>query len=132
MNFNRALLPAFLLYAMCGGIATAFDWGSFYLTGFIFKWHYLPAVVVSFSLGAMINYVANKFITFKNYYKNIPLQFGVYLFGVATALTLTALQMLLLVDYCHLPPMSSRITVTGIMLFYNFAYHNWLTFGRLK
>ncbi|MEW6387832.1 MAG: GtrA family protein [Thermodesulfobacteriota bacterium] len=132
MSFNRALLPAFLLYAMCGGVATAFDWGSFYLTSFILKWHYLPAVIVSFSLGAIINYIANKFITFKNYYRNIPLQFSVYLFGVATALALTALQMFLLVGYFHIPKMVARITVTGIMLFFNFAYNNWLTFGRLK
>ena len=132
MNLNRDLLPAFFLYAMCGGLATAFDWGSFYLTGFILQWHYLPAVIISFSLGAVINFIANNIITFKNYYKNIPLQFSVFLFGVATALTLTALQMLLLVDYCLFSPMSSRIMVTGIMLFYNFAYHNWLTFGRLK
>ena len=131
-NGQGRLLPLFFLYSLCGGLATLFDWGSFYVASYRWEWHYIAAVTLSFSLGTVVNYGSNKFITFKNYYKNIPLQFGVFLVGAGSALLLTALQMLLLVEYFRYSKMGARILVTAIMLFYNFCFHRYLTFGRLR
>lgn len=128
----QALFFSFLCYVLCGGLATIFDWGSFYVASYLLKWHYVLAVILSFSLGTLVNYISNKFITFHNFYKNIPLQFGVFLVGAGSALLLTALMMLLLVEYFHYSKMGARILVTGIMLFYNFNFHRYLTFGRLR
>ncbi len=131
-NGSGRLLPLFFLYALCGGLATLVDWGSFYIASYLLKWHYVLAVILSFSLGTLVNYISNKFITFHNFYKNIPLQFGVFLVGAGSALLLTALMMLLMVEYFHYSKMGARILVTGIMLFYNFNFHRCLTFGRLR
>ncbi|MBW1954037.1 MAG: GtrA family protein, partial [Deltaproteobacteria bacterium] len=75
---------------------------------------------------------SNKIITFQNYYKNIPLQYSVFLIGALSALLLTYLQMLLLIDYCRLQAMPARMLVTFIMLFYNYAFHKYFTFGKLR
>ena len=125
-------MTTFFLYAFCGGLATIFDWGTFYLANYILKWNYLIAVSLSFILGTLVNYTSNRIITFSNYYKNIPLQYGVFLIGAGCALFLTYLQMILFVEALRFSPMRARIIVTGIMLFFNFTFHKSFTFGKLK
>jgi len=128
----RGLLPSFFLYSLCGGIATIFDWGSFYIYIKLFKWHYILAGLLSFSLGTVVNYSTNKFITFRNYYRKLPLQYGLFLLGALTALLITLLMMFIFAEFCGISPMYARIITTAIMLFYNFIFHKYLTFGWLK
>lgn len=126
------LSTAFFLYALCGGIATIFDWSTFYFANYVWKWNYLSAVSLSFFIGTIVNFSFNKIITFKNIYKNILLQYGVFLLGAFTALLLTYLQMILLIDYLSFPAMQARMLVTGIMLMYNFTFHKLFTFGKFR
>lgn len=126
------LTTTFFLYAICGGVATIFDWGTFYLANYIWHWNYLTAVSLSFIIGTMVNYSSNKVFTFKNVYKNLPLQFGVFLIGAFTALLLTYLQMIFLIDYLKIHSMQARMIVTAIMLFYNFTFHKFFTFGKFR
>jgi hypothetical protein len=56
MTLPVKLLPSFFSYALCGGLATVFDWGSFYIASYLLHWHYLLAVTISFSLGTIVNY----------------------------------------------------------------------------
>jgi putative flippase GtrA len=128
----RNIFITFLSYTLFGGIATIFDWGTFYFSIHLLKWHYLVAVSLSFCVGTAVNFSANKIITFNNYYKNIPFQLIVYLGGALSALGLTLLLMLFFVECSHFSPMNARIISTGIMLFYNFAYHKIITFGWLR
>jgi putative flippase GtrA len=129
---RKSLSITFFYYLGCGGLATAFDWSSFYIADHILKWNYIIAVAISFILGTTVNYTTNKHITFQNTFSNIPLQFEVFLIEAGTALILTFIQMVMFVEYCHIDPMVSRILVTGIMLFYNFGFHKAYTFGRLR
>jgi len=129
---NKKLSATFCYYVCCGGIATIFDWSSFYLASYTLKLNYITAVLISFILGSTINYTTNKIITFSNNYSNISLQFAVFLVGSISALILTFIQMIILVEYMHINRMVSRILVTGIMLFYNFGFHKVYTFGKLR
>jgi putative flippase GtrA len=122
----------FLYYLCCGGIATIFDWSSFFIVNYTLKCNYITAVSISFILGTTINYTTNKVYTFCNSYSNISLQIAVFLAGSISALILTFIQMIILVEYLHIDRMVSRIFVTGIMLFYNFGFHKMYTFGKLK
>jgi len=128
----KKLGTTFFYYLCCGGIATIFDWSSFYIANYLLKLNYIIAVAISFILGSTINYTTNKFITFHNNYSNISLQFAVYLVGSSSALLLTFLQMIILVEYLHVNHMVSRILITAIMLFYNFGFHKVYTFGKLQ
>jgi len=122
----------FIYYVCCGGIATVFDWGSFYIVSYIIKWNYIAAVSISFILGSTVNFTTNKYLTFNNGFSNILLQYGVFLAGSSSALLLTFVQMIILVEYLHFDRMASRILITGIMLFYNFGFHKIYTFGKLR
>jgi putative flippase GtrA len=128
----RNFFITFLSYTLFGGIATIVDWGTFYFSCNVLKWHYLVAVSLSFCLGTAVNFSANKIITFNNAYKNIPFQLIVYLGGALTALGLTLLLMLFSVECLHFSTMNARIIATGITFFYNFAYHKIITFGWLR
>ena len=131
-QLQRSLTSSFVFFLICGGISTLFDWGSFYLANYIIKLHYLMAVSLSFSIGSIFNFFSNKYLTFKNYYNKITLQMGVFYVGVITALFLTWVQMFIFINYIHLSPMVSRMVTTFIILIYNFIYHSFITFGKLK
>jgi putative flippase GtrA len=128
----KRIYLTFLYYMCCGGVATIFDWGSFYLIAYIIKWNYITAVGISFILGSTINYTSNKYITFNNLFSNIPLQYAVFLVGSSSALILTLIQMIIFVEYLHIDRMVSRVLITAIMLFYNFGFHKIYTFGKLR
>jgi putative flippase GtrA len=131
-KMRKNLSITFFYYLCCGGLATVLDWSTFYIAKYILKFGYIIAVGISFSLGTSANYTTNKLITFRNKFKNVPLQFAVFLLGAGSALILTFIQMVIFVEYLNFNPMISRISITGIMLFYNFAFHNFYTFGRLR
>jgi putative flippase GtrA len=129
---TKEMLVRFVTFTVCGGLATICDWGAFYVAAYLIKLNYLLAVSLSFSLGAIVNYILNKIITFNNLYKNIPVQFIVFISGALSALLLTYLQLIILIEYLDYSAMNSRMISSGIMLFYNFFYHKSLTFGKLK
>ena len=116
----------------CGGLATIFDWSSFYIASYILKLNYIAAISISFILGATINYTTNRYYTFNNKFNNLSLQYAVFLLGSSSALILTFVQMIILVEYLHIDRMVSRIFITLIMLFYNFGFHKVYTFGKLR
>ncbi len=113
-----------------GGTATGIDWLSFYSLNVLGGFPYLLAVMLSFSLGAMINYLLNKFITFKDQTQQIIAQIGVYSLICALALLCSVVLMAVLVEWGKLWPMPARIITTGIMLVLNFLAHKFVTFNQ--
>ncbi len=90
------------------------------------------AVTLSYITGSTINYVLNRNITFDNKYNNIPLQFLVFLTIASSALLLTYLLMIIFVQYINFGKMISRMIITAIIMLYNYNFHRFFTFGRLK
>jgi putative flippase GtrA len=120
----------FAIYVVMGGTATGADWLSFYSLNVLGGFSYLFAVVLSFSLGAMINYLLNKFITFKDQTPQIIAQIGVYSLICAIALLCSVLLMFVLIEWVKLWPMPARIVTTGIMLILNFLFHKFITYNQ--
>ncbi len=129
---SRRVTPQFLSFLVCGGIATIFDWSIFYVAAYVVKWNYMLAVTLSYITGSTINYVLNRNITFDNKYNNIPLQFLVFLTIASSALLLTYLLMIIFVQYINFGKMISRMIITAIIMLYNYNFHRFFTFGRLK
>ncbi len=117
------------MYLAMGGAATGLDWFSFYLLTANLGAGYLPAVSVSFTLGAALNYVLNKFLTFRDRTEQIFAQVGIYTLLCAFSLILSAGWMYLLVEKLNLSPMAARMVTTGIMLLVNFTLHKFLTYN---
>lgn len=122
----------FFSYVFCGGIATIFDWTSFYIANNCYNLNFIYAVSLSFVIGSVVNFISNKLITFQNNYNNYSLQYIIFLIGAITALILTNLQMFYLIKLFNISPMNARMTVTFIMLFFNFSFHKLITFGIMK
>jgi len=127
---NQSMGRQFAIYVVMGGTATAVDWLSFYALNVLGGFSYLFAVMLSFSLGAMINFLLNKFITFKDQTPQIIAQIGVYSLICVIALLCSVLLMLVLIEWAKLRPMPARIVTTGIMLMLNFLVHKFITYNQ--
>jgi putative flippase GtrA len=130
--FRRLILSQFLRYVFLAGLATLVDWSAFALGIYRLNLHYLPSVILAFSLGSFFNFILNKYLNFKNSYKKLHLQFGAFLTVALIGLLPTIALMYLLIDFLLLPQLLSRIITTGIVLFYSFFGHKYITFGLLK
>jgi putative flippase GtrA len=127
---NKSMVRQFTLYALMGGMATGVDWLSFYSLNIIGGVSYLVAVILSFSLGAMINYLLNRFITFKDQTRQIIAQIGVYSFICALSLLGSIILMYVLVEQVRLWSMAARMVTSGIMLVLNFLVHKFITYNQ--
>jgi putative flippase GtrA len=128
--FNKSTFRQFAIYVVIGGTATGVDWLFFYFLNVRGGFSYLSAVVLSFSLGAMINYLLNKFITFKDQTRQIIAQIGLYGLICAIALVCSVLLMFVLVEWAKLWPMLARVVASGIMLLFNFLAHKYITYNQ--
>ena len=129
-HLDVALRRQFLLYTFIGGIATAVDWGSFYLLNQQAGIDYKLAVTLSFTFGAITNYVLNKTITFKDKTKQIGAQIGIYIIISVLSLLMSVLLMFIQIDLLAVHAMVARVITTGIMLCCNFLMHKLLTFNQ--
>jgi len=127
---NQSMVRQFAVYVVMGGTATGVDWLAFYALNVLGGFSYLFAVILSFSLGAMINFLLNKFITFKDQTPQIIAQIGVYSLICVIALLCSVLLMFVLVEWAKLWPMLARIVTTGIMLILNFLFHKFITYNQ--
>jgi len=128
---QRSKFMIFLTYLFFGGVATLIDWGTFSITLYI-GFHYLLSLTLSFSLGSITNFSLNKYFNFKNKYKNVPLQFLIYLIIAIGGLTISMLMMLFAVEILQAEKVPARIIITFLMLAYNYAGHTLITFSKFK
>jgi len=119
-----------LSFALVGGFATILDWFIFYILAINFNMYYQFALVVSFSLSAVFNYVFNKKITFKSRSKKIFSQFTLFFIIALFALLISILVMFVLVDLFLIDKLISRIFTTLLIFFINYLAHSNLTFSN--
>jgi len=129
-NFWRHLSAQFVSYAFVGGLATIVDWGGFWLVQYKLNWHYQLAVIIGFLLGAITNYLLNKFITFRDHSRYLVQQIGVYCVVSALSWLFSAALMYVWIEKLRLAPMLSRVLTSGVLLLVNFVMHKMLTFNR--
>ena len=125
-------MNTFFLYILCGGTATIFDWGCFYIVNSIYNINYLYAITLSFILGSSVSFISNKFITFNNRFSNYSFQYLIFLAGAISSLLFTYIQMIFFVNVIKIVPFHARIFITFIMLFYNYYFNKIITFGMMK
>lgn len=111
-----------------GAVSTLFDW-AFFAIGY--KWVHLPywiALIISFSIGAFINFNLNKHLTFRNKSKSVlqPITF------IIIAGTMLAISLALMAYFIKgMDAIIARMITTGIIFVCNFFMHKLITFGRL-
>ena len=115
-----------LSYIFFAGIATAFEWTSFYILNTTF--HYILAAIVSLTIGCILNYSLNKVFTFKDKDKKIARQFTKFLIVASAYYILTILFMYILVTLLYTSPMVSKIITTLLLLIFSYNAHRAFTF----
>jgi putative flippase GtrA len=111
-----------------GIVSTLFDW-AFFAMGY--KWVSLPywlALIISFSIGALVNFSLNKRMTFRNKSKKVlqPIVF-VVIAGIMLGISLV----LMAYFVKKMDAIIARMITTGIIFVCNFFLHKIITFGRL-
>ena len=131
MNINTGLsefIRQGIWFLAIGTVSTLFDW-AFFVIGY--KWIHLSywvALIISFSIGAFINFNLNKRLTFQNKSKNIfqPITF-IIIAGIMLAMSLG----LMAYFVARMDAVFARMITTGIIFICNFFMHKAITFGRL-
>lgn len=129
-NMSRtSWLGQFCVYGLVGGISTALDWGTFYLTNNQLGLHYVVCTLLSILVGSSANFTLNRLVTFKNKSKRVGLQVLVFCVVSATSILLSIVWMHVLVKMIGLLPFVARMTTTLIMYPINFLLIKVFVFG---
>jgi putative flippase GtrA len=123
-------LGQFFVYGLVGGISTALDWGTFYLTNNRLGLHYVVCTLLSILIGSSANFTLNRFVTFKNKSKRVGLQVLVFSVVSATSILLSIGWMYLLVNIIRLLPLVARMTTTLVMYPINFLLIKFFVFDH--
>lgn len=118
----------FCMYFFFGGIATLVDWGLVYISTSILGVWYVASVGVGYVGGLISAYTLHRKFTFQDRLSNIRKQFFIFWIITVIGLFLTWGIVIFSVEYIGLWYMHARILATGIMLFWNFVGHKYVTF----
>ena len=124
------LVRQFMKYLLMGGLATAADWGSFFILNQVCGFYYRGSLVASFLAGSFSNFALNKRFTFHDQTRRLLAQLSIYGVLIIVSFTCSYLLMSLQVDLLLVHPMIARMCTTGIMLVANFALNKFVTFNR--
>jgi putative flippase GtrA len=118
-----------LSFFIVGSISTIADWATFAGLYKIFHIAQWLSLLVAFSLGAIINFIINKRVTFKNQSTD-KLQPAVF-FTIAAAMYFVSLIAMAIITR-RVDPIIARMITTGIVFVINFFLHKTITFGKFK
>ncbi len=110
-----------LTFAFFGAIATTIDWSAFYLTNTRLGWHYIASVTLSSTLGTLVSFFCNKYLTFRDPSKRMVRQLGSFVGVTIGGLFITYGLLALFIDGVHLSAMLSRMLATGVVFLYNYV-----------
>lgn len=120
----------FMRFLCVGGVATIFDWSTFYLFNQIVGTHYQFALVAAWLIGTLVHYSLNRFFTFRSKARQVGIQLTAHIGVSVVSLGMSALSMYILVDVVLLNPMLGRVLTTGVMFMFNYLFHKYFTFNE--
>ncbi len=87
------------------------------LTEYIGLW-YLCSSIIAYIINQLVNFVIQKFWTFRNKdSKEVPKQLSLYLGIAFIYFLINTIMMYILTDYCHFYYIVSQIIMTGVLSF---------------
>lgn len=126
---QKSAIKELFLYLLVGGLATLTEWAAFFLLG-LAAVHYAPATILAYLLSTFINWLAGRWLIFKerrlSLWKELA---GVYLASLL-GLLLNLLIMWVAVDLLTIPEMLSKIAATALVFAYNFLVRKLLIYRK--
>ena len=128
-NKRMKTLRELVKFSIAGFLATIIDWGVFYFL-IIELVHYQAALITSYSLSCLTNYVLNKYFTFNCRCKYIFSQVSTYTLLSILGLLGSMGLMYVLIEKLFMDEMVSRILTTGALFLFNYFAHKYITFNK--
>ena len=122
----------FFRYCLAGGIAGLTDLTIFYTANELVHLYYLYAIFISFTIAAMVNYILQRRLTFKNKYTKKHKQIAVFVVIQLIGLILNAGFTVLLVEFAGIWPTFARFIAIFIVLAYNYTANKLITFKLMQ
>jgi putative flippase GtrA len=117
-------------YIIIGTIATAIDWSLFSVSVIWLKLHYVNALILGYTVAAVMHYVANKIITFKCESKQIGSQFSIFVIVILSSLILSMAMMAIFINLFAVQKITARMITTILMILPNYLLHKHITFSK--
>ena len=128
---SRNLVAQFLSYALIGGLSTLVDLGVF--NGVLLALGaaaYVSATVAGTVVGATVNYLLQKYVTFKEGSLPHDRQLASYVVIVIISIGLSVALMVFFVGTLGMGENAAWVLKTGGMLFFNYLAHRSVTFNK--
>jgi putative flippase GtrA len=90
------------------------------------------SAIIAYIVAMIVNYVLNKYLSFKNRSKRIAAQFGLYTIVALIGLGLNQLILYYLVERLKLWYMYAKLIAVFIVMFWSFYGHKKLTFNVIR
>jgi putative flippase GtrA len=132
MDLEKIWSSKFLKYCFCGGISSITDLGIFFFINEILKVHYIPALIISFSIAVGVNYALQRKITFKNKFKHKHKQFAVFLSVMLVGLALNTIITVFQVEILHSWPTLAKFVSILLVTMYSYTTNKNLTFKLMQ
>jgi putative flippase GtrA len=126
----RLLLTKFIQYFFVGLFCAFVNWGVFYFLNYKLEMFYLFAAVLSFLVGATVNFLLCKIIFKSKEGRKKITEFAMVIlagaFGLAIDLAVTAL----CVEIFKFPNIISKIIGTGVAFIFNYTSKQFYIFSH--
>ncbi len=110
------------LYAMMGGVVLGLDVFSFWLLVTFSRLHYLEAHLISRTMGGLLCFVLNRFVTFgKRGMDGILRDFLKFLMLYTMSFLLSSGLIYVGVQTCNLPQVASKVIAECIVFMFNYT-----------
>lgn len=132
MDFLKSLLPKFIQYFFVGLFCALVNWSVFYVLDAKLKMYYLFAAALSWSVGALVNFILSCVVFKSKENRTRVTEFVMViicaLIGLAIDLAATAFCVAVL----GLPDMISKIAGTGVAFIFNYASRQFYIFSHTR
>lgn len=131
-KIKEKLSRKFLNYLIIGGTAFGVEYTAFIALQAL-SIDLLISQAASFSMGLLVSFLGNRFITFstgdrENYYLNKKAQFGLYLTLAGCNLVLSTVIIYVLVNHLLIIPAVAKIIVMAMIVSWNYLIFNKIIF----
>jgi putative flippase GtrA len=134
MRVNRgilkSLLPKFIQYFFAGLFCAFVNWGVFYFLNYNLEIHYLLASVLSFFVGATVNFLLCKIIFKSKENRKKRTEYIMVILVGAIGLAIDLATTALCVEILGFSNIISKIAGTGVAFIFNYASKQFYIFSH--
>jgi len=125
-----SLLPKFIQYFFAGGFCAFVNWGVFYFLNYKLEMYYLYASVLSFLVGATVNFLLCKIIFKSKEGRKKHTEYIMVIFAGVIGLSIESAALYFCVEFMGFPYMISKIAGTGVAFIFNYASKQFYIFSH--